>query len=101
MSYQQLTEGKRYQISVLLAEGLSQSMIARKLDVHPSTISRELRRNRQGDAYVPDVAQQLAQARKAKAGKYQISQDTVGFIELLLSWEWSPEQISAISYNFV
>ena len=77
MSYQQLTEGKRYQISVLLAEGLSQSMTARKLGVHPSTISRELRRNRQGDDYVPDVPQQLSQARKARAAKYQIDQGTV------------------------
>jgi len=58
MSDQQLTEGKRYQISVLLAEGFSQSMIAQKLDVHPSTISRELRRNRQGEDYVPEVARQ-------------------------------------------
>ncbi|WP_338012893.1 helix-turn-helix domain-containing protein [Salinivibrio kushneri] len=31
MSYQQLTEGQRYQISVLLARGCSQTVIAETL----------------------------------------------------------------------
>jgi IS30 family transposase len=97
MNYEQLTEGKRYQISILLAEGFSQSRVAEKVGVHRSTISRELKRNSQGDDYVPELAHQLSVARRVSAEKYQIDSDTIGFIQLALSWEWSPEQISAIA----
>ena len=97
MSYQQLTEGKRYQISVLLAEGFSFSQIAQKIDVHRSTISRELKRNGRRGCYFPELAQQCAQRRKANAAKCQISQHTKILVDKLLSWEWNPEQISAIA----
>ena len=43
MSYQQLTEGKRYQIAALIAQGLRPSEVARIIHVHRSTIYRELR----------------------------------------------------------
>ncbi|WP_257498030.1 helix-turn-helix domain-containing protein, partial [Aeromonas media] len=36
--------------------GLSQARIAKQLGVHPSTISRELRRNCAGQAYQPQQA---------------------------------------------
>ena len=45
MSYKQLIEGQRYQISALLSEKFSQREIARKLNIAPSTVHRELRRN--------------------------------------------------------
>ncbi|PYE29933.1 helix-turn-helix protein [Idiomarina fontislapidosi] len=38
MSYRQLTEGQRYQISALLSEEFSQREIARKLNIAPSTV---------------------------------------------------------------
>lgn len=97
MSYQQLTEGKRYQISVLLAEGFSFSQIAQKIDVHRSTISRELKRNGHCGRYLPELAQQCSQRRKAHAAKCQIGQHTKILVDKLLTWEWSPEQISAIA----
>ncbi|OXS15705.1 IS30 family transposase [Zobellella denitrificans] len=97
MSYQQLTEGQRYQISVLLAEGLSHSRIAQRVGIHRSTISRELRRNRHQGDYVPAQAHQQTLIRRAKARKYQVDSDTQQLVELLLSWQWSPEQISAIA----
>lgn len=46
MKYTQMTEGKRYQIYGLLKEGYSQKAIARNLERYPSTISRELKRNK-------------------------------------------------------
>ena len=46
MKYTQLTLKKRYQISALQKAGFNQKEIAEELSVHPSTISRELRRNR-------------------------------------------------------
>ncbi len=40
--YHQLTEHQRYQLAALRKEGHAQNTIATNLDVHPSTISREL-----------------------------------------------------------
>jgi IS30 family transposase len=44
-NYNQLSFGQRYQIESLLKAGMNQKMIAHQLEVHPSTISRELKRN--------------------------------------------------------
>lgn len=52
MRYQQLTEGL-YQIACLRDHGLSQARIAKQIEVHPSTVSRELRRNRGEQGYRP------------------------------------------------
>ncbi|HIF9148615.1 TPA: helix-turn-helix domain-containing protein [Photobacterium damselae] len=60
MSYQQLTEGQRYQIFTLLAEGYSQSAIAKRVSVHRSTICRELKRNSDDSRYRPDRANTLS-----------------------------------------
>lgn len=98
MSYQQLTEGKRYQISLLLAQGVSPSRIATALQVHRSTIYRELKRNGSRETYAPDSAHQTAIRRRTEAIKYRISRKTVHFVELALSWLWSPEQVSAIGH---
>ncbi|MBP4034719.1 MULTISPECIES: helix-turn-helix domain-containing protein, partial [Aeromonas] len=38
MSYQQLTEGQRYQLSVLRAQGMSILATARAIGVHRSTL---------------------------------------------------------------
>lgn len=85
MSYQQLTEGKRYQISVLLAEGFSFSQIAQKIDVHCSTISRELKRNDRRGSYLPELAQQCSQRRKASAAWMHLSvSEEQTFIRLVL-----------------
>ncbi|MBN0581760.1 helix-turn-helix domain-containing protein, partial [Pseudomonas aeruginosa] len=43
--YRQLTQGQRYQIEAGLSAGKSQASIAKPVGVHPSTISREVRRN--------------------------------------------------------
>ena len=96
MSYQQLTEGKRYQISVLLAQGCSISNIAKAVNVHRSTIYREVKRNRYDANYDASKAQALARRRKASARKYRLPNQTVLFVELALSWLWSPEQISGV-----
>ena len=64
MKYQQLTEGLRYQIACLRDHGLTQACIAKQIGVHPSTISRELRRNRDEQDYQPQQAHQRAIARR-------------------------------------
>lgn len=96
MSYQQLTEGKRYQISALLAQGCSPSAIAKAVEVHRSTVYRELRRNGRNGIYEPERAHTATVARRARTPKYRVPEQTVMYVELALSWQWSPEQISGI-----
>lgn len=97
MRYQQLTEGQRYQIACLHDHGLSQAMIARKVGVHASTISRELRRNRSAQGYQPAEAHQTATLRRCSSNKYRVPEDTLIFVTMALVADWSPEQISSVS----
>ncbi|MGR5303892.1 helix-turn-helix domain-containing protein, partial [Vibrio mediterranei] len=53
MKYQQLTEGRRYQISALLEQGVSVTKIARAIGCHRSSVYRELNRNTGGEIYCP------------------------------------------------
>lgn len=96
MKYQQLTEGKRYQISVLLGQGYRPAAIARTIDVHRSTIYRELARNSCDGGYDPDLAQQQVMVRRTAVPKYRVAPLTIEYVELGLSLHWSPEQISGV-----
>lgn len=96
MKYQQLTEGKRYQISVLLGQGYRPAEIARTINVHRSTIYRELGRNSTDGSYDPDHAQQQVMERKMTVAKYRVPLLTIEYVELGLSLHWSPEQISGV-----
>ena len=89
MNYQQLAEGKRYQIATLIAQGLQPSCVARVVRARRSTIYRELRRNGQERQYVPAQTHALTQQRRRCSAKYRVPQDTIDFVELTLSWEWS------------
>ena len=65
MKYRQLTLEKRYQISALIKAGLNQKEIALEIGVHPSTISREFRRNKNKVRdYSAEIAQVLFTAKK-------------------------------------
>ncbi|EGN75172.1 transposase, IS30 family [Idiomarina sp. A28L] len=97
MSYRQLTEGQRYQISLLLSEKFSLRKIAEKLDVAPSTISRELRRNSiTSGSYEPSRAHLKTLKRRSSSAKKRICDKTKIAVEFMLELDWSPEQISAI-----
>ena len=74
MRYQQLTEGRRYQISILLEEGFSANEIAKKLKCHRSTVYRELNRHKVKEAYCPDSAHLIAMGKRKAAQKYRIPQ---------------------------
>lgn len=43
--YQHLTVEQRYQIQAYKKAGYTQKDIAKEIEVHPSTVSRELKRN--------------------------------------------------------
>lgn len=67
--YHQLTESERYTLSVLHRDGQSLRAIARILERSPSTISREVRRNRchrTDGAYRPSKAQERTNGRRRK-----------------------------------
>jgi IS30 family transposase len=92
--YTQLTREQRYQIYVLKKAGHSQTRIADLLDVHKSTISRELRRNCGQRGYRPRQAHLLAQQRHREKPRAWIPPETWQRIETRLRLDWSPEQIS-------
>ncbi|GEM81517.1 IS30 family transposase [Vibrio superstes] len=96
MNYQQLTEGKRYQISALLERGISVFEIAKTVKCHRSTIYREFKRCGKKEHYLPARAHQLSVAKRRYARKFRIPQSRIDFIEILLTIDWSPEQISNV-----
>ena len=96
--YRQLTSGERYALSALRKQGCSQAEIARSLGRHPSTISREVRRNskdRTGRVYRPALADDVAHWRRSRSRRNQrfTDEDWDVVIEHL-RMEWSPEQIA-------
>ena len=95
MNYTHLTRDERYQIAILLKAGHNQSAIARLMNRHPATISRELCRNRGRRGYRPKQAHEFSLARmRARENGRRVSADTWAFAEARLGELWSPEQIS-------
>jgi len=94
-TYNQLTSEQRYQISALKRIGHSQTEIAKELEVHKSTISRELSRNTGERGYRARQAHEKARERRAKATPTKrISAETWEEVEEKLRQDWSPEQVS-------
>src|SRR3982750_2992209 len=94
MTYRQLTQEQRYQIYACMKANWSQENIATEIGVHPSTISRELSRNRGGRGYRPRQAQEKAGERKEHHVSTRISPSTWSMIESYIRQDWSPEQVS-------
>jgi IS30 family transposase len=93
-----LSEDERVAVADLRRQRHSIRAIAAEIGRSPSTISRELRRNRDPERgqYRPFVAQKLAVDRRARPGRGKIVNDDVlrEFVGGLLKKRWSPEQIS-------
>jgi IS30 family transposase len=96
MKYKQLTLEKRYHISALIKAGLNQKEIALEIGVHPSTISRELRRNRDKiRGYSAEIAQVISTKKhKEKNKKFSLTKPIEKYIRSKLKQDWSPEQIA-------
>jgi len=96
MRYKQLTLEKRYQISALIKAGLNQKEIALEIGVHPSTISREFRRNNDKvRGYSAEIAQVItAKKHKEKSKRFSLTKPIEKYIRGKLKQDWSPEQIS-------
>lgn len=98
MNYTHLIHHERYQIQSWHAAGLSLREIAARLQRHPSTVSRELQRNRSpSGVYYADTAHRKAIRRASVARCHpQISPAIWAQVEARLRQDHSPEQIAAV-----
>ena len=97
--YKQLTSEQRYTISVLLQNRTKQKEIAKAINVSPSTVSREIRRNSGvRGRYNWETAQTNAvQTKRKKPGNHSINKEVMEEARhLLVTEQWSPEQISGV-----
>ncbi len=100
MSYTHLTQEQRYHISAYKAAGFKQKEIAQKIGVHPSTVSREIQRNRgvTSAIYFPFEAHKKAkqrQADKSKTANFKRTEATLTLVKRYLKKDFSPEQVAA------
>lgn len=85
-AYHRLTEANRITTEVLRKEGFSNARIAAVLCVSPSTISREVRRNRSKKGYRHRKAEAKARYRARKKAQARRK-----FTEAM--WDWAMERI--------
>ena len=91
-----LTKEQRYQIKAYLDCKKTKTFIANALNVHKSTICREIKRNsRKNGSYNPDFANELAEERKERFTYNRKFTPAVEkfVLEKLVNEQWSPEQI--------
>jgi len=99
MSYKHLTLQERYQINAYNRYA-KQKDIAKMIGVHPSTVSRELKKGRgklTGN-YFPNASDNRAkemQKEKSRQANLKLTEETIEKIKKYLKKEYSPEQISA------
>jgi len=94
MHYTHLIQAERYQIAILNQAGHDESEIARVMNRHPSTISREFRRNRGQRGSPPKQTHQFSRARvRARANGPRIADETCAIVDEQLGELWIPEQI--------
>lgn len=96
MSYKHISFVQRCKISVLYKAGYLQKDIANELGISPSTISRELRRNRRWNGvYCPEQATSFYKTRRQDSRKSKkFTPNVIEQVKEKLLLEWSPEQIS-------
>ena len=92
----QIQSNERDKIAVWFGSGLSVREIGRRLGRNPSTISRELKRNRWSDGYQAIQAQRTSRLRKSHTNKThpQKADWVYSYVLEKLKDGWSPEQIS-------
>jgi transposase, IS30 family len=97
MTYTQITLAERYAIWALRKQGYTPAAIARELQRHRSTITREIRRNIWREnrvSYFPLKAQSYTNQRRRRSRRgTHFSAEEWAFVEELLREDWSPEQI--------
>jgi transposase, IS30 family len=101
--YRQLSEFDRFQIQFMLAQGVSQNLIAKRIEFSPSTVSNELSRTRahfNHDSYFATQGQQLHDLNRKRGGALrrklgQAFDSPMAKAALAdLREGWSPQQVS-------
>ena len=96
MTYKHLSQAERYQIHALMKAGHDQSQIAKLLDRHKSTISRELSRNTGSRGYRSKQACEMSADRAQNSRNAPTVEPWVREAACaLLCIQWSPEQIAS------
>ena len=97
--YNQLTSEQRYAIYLGIKRRFSKRKIASEIGVHPSTVSREIRRNSNADGeYVWCNAQSKCMGRKhGLKGNHRKPQELWWRIDqMIIDNDWSPAQIAGV-----
>jgi len=100
MSYKHLTLQERYHIQAYKSIGYTNKAIAQKLGVHPSTIGREIQRNK-GEifgiyfGYGAHKKYQERQKEHSQKANLKLTETTIALVKKYLKKEYSPEQIAA------
>jgi IS30 family transposase len=96
--YKQLDYQERQTIAISREQGLGIRAIARVLNRSPSTVSREIERNRGGTSYSCRFAQQRCTRRRRNSRpqpKLVVGNALFEDVRALLKLRWSPQQIAA------
>lgn len=96
MSHTHLNINERCCIYNLLKNGFSIREIAKAIERSASTISREIKRNRQSinHIYYPVAAEKKYKVRRKQCHRNKISSlSTIEYIKEKIHYRWSPEQI--------
>ena len=107
MKYKHLTMEKRYHIQAYKEAGFSKTEIAKKLNVHPSTIGRELKRNSSKihKRYSAKKADKVSCDKRMYASQksnLKMTREVKKYIVKYIEEDYSPEQVSAtlrLKYN--
>ncbi|WP_296242375.1 MULTISPECIES: IS30 family transposase [unclassified Psychrobacter] len=95
MNYTHLSLGERYQIYALIGAEHSINFIARALNRSPSTVLREIRRNKSLRGYQVNNAHKKACARRSN-NALSIIADVWDWVTDKLKENWSPQQIAGV-----
>jgi transposase, IS30 family len=94
----QLTREQRFVLAQLLQLKLPKTEIAKRLDVHRSTVYAELKRNSGPVGYQPEEAQQRTDTRRWVNRRRKMNDREIGdYVRQRLEDHWSPDQIAGRS----
>ena len=93
--YHRLTMEKRIIIEALRKEGCSKKHIAERVGCHPTTVWRELKRNKSRKGYRPKKAQAKVdwRMRQKAAARRKLTPEMWNFAKGRMFEGWTPEQI--------